>query len=684
MSTAIARAGHVVMTARAVITATAVRTAALAGLVFGLAGGSGMAPAWAQGTADSGASVADYYRELERAGLIDVDTGNKEALTRELGAAEAMLRAGAAIDAAVALYAIVESPRFAPFTDDVEYKNAEYYLAVSLATAGAYDSALGYLARVMRRGPSSLYFAPAHRRAVDIALETRDYQAVLTMLKGVDIGEPLPVEAAGERTYLGARISYQKGDLKAAEADLAALSPRSRLYSSALYLRGVIRARTGEMRGAAEAFCEIVDTPDSDTFTFVIDDRYFTIKDLARLGLGRIAHEQSEYDDAYYHYFQIPEDSDRLAEALFEAAWSMYQKRELGTARELVSDLTDAHSSSPLMPEARLLAGYIELADCSFAAAQRHYDELVAELQPVIDELERIRTSPERRTVLFARAIARQKAERAAPDQRALAPAGTPAGTILGMLRLDPAFVRLHEAVQGMQRAAGDAPHLVRQWTALGRRAAATRVGAVAADRSVEEEDAADANALLEDVRRLGDDIARARAEIARGERDKTLPGDVARAERARLAELEREVASLTARAGAAADAQAEAVDRYGTAGASLGPMLTDDLTRARALDRASRALLSSMSSEANQLAQSAIERLYRDTRRVLDKAKLGKIDAVIGQKRKLDIEVQDLAAGRWPAELHGRLWEQGLIGDDEEFWPFEGEFWADEYEGWR
>jgi hypothetical protein len=24
------------------------------------------------------------------------------------------------------------------------------------------------------------------------------------------------------------------------------------------------------------------------------------------------------------------------------------------------------------------------------------------------------------------------------------------------------------------------------------------------------------------------------------------------------------------------------------------------------------------------------------------------------------------------------------LIGDDEEFWPFEGEYWADEYEGYR
>ena len=57
----------------------------------------------------------------------------------------------------------------------------------------------------------------------------------------------------------------------------------------------------------------------------------------------------------------------------------------------------------------------------------------------------------------------------------------------------------------------------------------------------------------------------------------------------------------------------------------------------------------------------------------MLDKAKLGKVDAVIGQKRKLDIEVQDLAAGRFPEELIGRLWNASMIGDDEEYWPFAG-----------
>ena len=29
-------------------------------------------------------------------------------------------------------------------------------------------------------------------------------------------------------------------------------------------------------------------------------------------------------------------------------------------------------------------------------------------------------------------------------------------------------------------------------------------------------------------------------------------------------------------------------------------------------------------------------------------------------------------------------MWNASMIGDDEEFWPWQGEFWSDEYEGWR
>jgi len=634
------------------------------------------------GDAPAEATIGDYYQELQRLGLLDVDTGTKQALTEELAAAEKLLQSGSPIEAAVALYAIVESPRFTDFDDFVEYQNAEYSLAVALAASGAYDSALDYLVRSMERGPSRMYFAPAHRRAVDIAIETRDYAGVLDRLSKLHINEPLPTGAVGEESYLRARAAYERGDFTAAEGELVKISRKSRLYSSALYMRGVIRARRGENQAATDALCEIVDTPDDDRYTFVIDDRYFTIKDLARLGLGRIAHEDGRYDDAYYQYFQIPDDSDRLPEALFEAAWSMYQKRELPTARDLIKEFLSNFPDSPLVPEAMLLAGYIELADCEFVAAQRYFDKTVAVMQPVVNELAAIRKDRDRRAALFDKALARWRRERANREERIAHRTTTAADKVLAYLRLDPRFVRLHEAIQGMRRASGDAPHVVRAWRTLARRVRQQEVGATAAEPSAEAEDAADANALLEDVRRLRDDVDRARAELRRGLRAGTLPKDAADDERKRLSMLDSEIDLLQQQVEKAAEHADEVL--AARADPQIGHLIKMDLARARDLERVADAFSEQLVTTTDRLAVKSLDKLYADLRRVVDKARLGKIDAVIGQKRVLDIQVADLASGRFPAELQGQLWEQGLIGDDEEFWPFEGELWKDEYEGWR
>jgi TolA-binding protein len=626
--------------------------------------------------------IAQYFGQLERMGLVDIESGDKDTLKVELEAAERLLRDGDAIDAAVALYAIVETPRYEAFTDFVEYQNAEYDLGVALANAGAYGAALDAFERVLRRGPDAPYWGPAHRRTVDVALETRDHGGVLARLEHVPSKLPIPPSASGERAYLRGRAAYDAGKLDDAEQELATISKKSRLYSSALYLRGVIATRQNKLRDAAEAFCEIADTPDSDTFTFVVDDRYFTVKDLARLGLARIAHEQEEYDDAYYHYFQIPEDSTRLPDALFEASWSMYQKRELGTARDLVKEFLANFPSSPMWPEGNLLAGYIELADCRFDEAQAWYDGVVERLDPVVKELDRIRKDPDARSVLFDRALIRWRGERETGEGVQTERPTDVTEQALGLLRLDPGYVRLHDAISGMRRAAGEAPGLVKLWSGLARRVRADRVGKVTGEQSLEAEDAASAHDVAGDLDHLAEQVARARRELARARRTGTIDRDDAKEEEQRLTELAKKVDDARGRAHRAADEADEAAAEDSEA--SIRPLITADLLAARRLDKRARALLAQLEERADALAQKTIDDLYKGTKRVADKAKLGKIDAVIGQKQALDIQVQDFAQGRFPPELHGRLWDAGLIGDDEEVWPFEGEYWADEYEGWR
>ena len=630
--------------------------------------------------------ISKYFNVLESMKLVDIESGNLDTLRRELQAAERLLRDGAFTNAATALYAIVKSPRYGAFTDFVEYQNAEYDLAVALARAGAYGSSLDAIDGVLKRGPAAPYWGPAHRRAVDIAIETRDHDGVLARLEAIKSSEPIPPSAAGERAYLRGRAAYDKGKFAEAEGELVTISKKSRMYSSAIYLRGVIRARRGEYKGSAEAMCEVAATPDSDKFTFVVDDRYFTVKDLARLGLGRLAHEQGEYDDAYYHYFQIPDDSQYLPDALFEASWSMYQKRELPTSRDLVKEFLKEFPSSPLWPEASLLAGYIELADCKFTESQKWYDDLVAKLQPVVDTMDKIRKDKDLRNLLFTEAISRyrevKQTGQLAGKKVGSEAAKTAVDEVLALLRLDPKFLRLNDAVNGVHELANTSPNVVRLWQNLGTQVSEKKVGAVSAAKSLEQEQLDDANAAVQDLRRLKATIDQQRLELTRARRDGTISADGAAEEAKRLDELAKKTATAAADAERVADKAAAAVASQ--AAPTIRGMIEADIKEARRLDKAADRLAEELEVAGDKLAQNAIEKLYEDTRRVLDKAKLGKIDAVIGQKRKLDIEVQDLAAGRFPEELIGRMWNASMIGDDEEFWPWQGEFWADEYEGWR
>jgi hypothetical protein len=626
--------------------------------------------------------IAKYFQQLEAMKLIDVASGNLGTLKKELAVAEQLLRDGAFVNAAVALYAIVKSPRYNAFTEFVEMQNAEYDLGVALARAGSYGASLDALDGVLKRGPNGPYWGPAHRRAVDIALETRDHAGVLARIEAVKTSEPIPPSAAGERSYLRGRAAYDANKLADAETELATISKKSRMYSSAVYLRGVIKAKRGDYRGSAEAMCEIASTPDTDKFTFVVDDRYFTVKDLARLGLGRLAHEKAEYDDAYYHYFQIPDDSSYLPEALFEASWSMYQKRELPTSRDLVKEFLKEFPSSPLWPEASLLAGYVELADCKFDESQKWYDTLVARLQPIVNEIDKVRKDPELRKQLFAKAVTRYRETKDTGKKVGTEVALTPIDQVLALLRLDPKFIRLNDAVAGMHELANGAPVVTRSWQNLALQLDEAKVARISKEKTLEQEQLVDANATLEDLRKLARDVAAAKADMARARREGVIAREAADDELKRLDELGQKVQTAVANASRAADRAAAAATEK-TAG-GLKPMIQGDIAESRRLDRAAHALEAQLAAAGDKLAQQAIEKLYEDTRKVLDKAKLGKIDAIIGQKRKLDIEVQDLAAGRFPEELIGRMWNASMIGDDEEYWPWQGEFWADEYEGWR
>jgi hypothetical protein len=46
--------------------------------------------------------------------------------------------------------------------------------------------------------------------------------------------------------------------------------------------------------------------------------------------------------------------------------------------------------------------------------------------------------------------------------------------------------------------------------------------------------------------------------------------------------------------------------------------------------------------------------------------------------------EIELIAADKYAPRQVGKVYEHGLIGEDEEYWPPEEEVWEDEFEGWK
>ena len=153
-----------------------------------------------------------------------------------------------------------------------------------------------------------------------------------------------PADAKAEVRYLTGRTREAAGDPDPPPTRPTPTSiAHSRWWSQATYLRGLIALDAGRLKEAEDLLCKVADPKRQGRTTPVFaDQRFFAVRDLARLALGRLAHEESRFDDSRYYYYLVPRDSERLAEALYEAATSRYEKKDYDGALELLDELRRA------------------------------------------------------------------------------------------------------------------------------------------------------------------------------------------------------------------------------------------------------------------------------------------------------------------------------------------------------
>ena len=81
-------------------------------------------------------------------------------------------------------------------------------------------------------------------------------------------------------------------------------------------------------------------------------------------------------------------------------------------------------------------------------------------------------------------------------------------------------------------------------------------------------------------------------------------------------------------------------------------------------------------------LAKDALRRLDLRLSRLLRRARLGRIESVLGKKRALEVEIEAINAGYLPKDALDSLDAARYMRDNEEYWPFEGDDWPDEFVG--
>jgi hypothetical protein len=570
------------------------------------------------------------------------------------------------VDEAIARLAeIVEHPSFELVAEAEEGRAAVFRLGDALAVAGIVEPARAYLRRLLVArdawggyGSPAIWARRAARRLVDIALETGEFDAVARDLK--DVPPSAPEEVLGEIAYMSGRAQEAAGNPDAALAAYATVTQRSRFWAQATYLSALIDVEKGLYKQGEDLLCKVADPKRSATTTPVFaDEKFFAVRDLARLGLGRVAHEQGRNDDARYYYYLVPQDSDRLAEALYEAATTRYEKKDYEGAHDLLAELATLGVHNRYEDEAWVLSAWVDLARCRFADADKKLVEFLARYEPVRDGARRIAQSDA--------ATARHNAAVHAGGDAAGAEIGGVSPdvvrTIAALVRIDAAYDRVYYRGAILEREASGL------------------VNATAAIADMQR--AMVSNGGLRPATSMGPDDAE-RAHDAReamfGIEHQIADLEAAHAPASALEPLRRELAELQGRLGASPTAGSEGDTRR--AGADLPALLAADLGSAGDLARRIAAMRKTLGDTELALAKDAMHRLDLRLSRLLRRARLGRIESVLGRKRALEVEVEAIRLGYLPQDAVDSLDAAQYLEDNEEYWPFEGDDWPDEYVG--
>jgi hypothetical protein len=613
-------------------------------------------------TADTrGDAMRAYQKALDAKKLAASAPLSIQRLRDDLTGIEDKLSAGRRDEAIGDLVYLVESPRFEPFATSEEGKTALFLLGDALSSAGALQPARGYLIRLLKGDPGDTSYRRAVHSLVDAGLASDRPEVIL---KDLEVVPPsAPDELTGDVQYLRGRAAELAKKSDDALAAYAKVGEKSRFWAQATYLSGVLEVEKRDFARGEQLFCKVADPKQTPKRAAMFGgSEFFRVRDLARLGLGRVAHEQYRFDDARYYYYLVPNDSETITEALYETATTRYEAKDYDGARQALDDLKRLKLDHVYEDEAYILDSYVDLATCHFPQADKKLQAFIARYEPVRDAARRISKDGAATKALV-------DAVRAGADP-ASAGLGVPDDTsrALGsLLRVDSGYGR---AARRLSLLDHQLSGLRRSMTELDE--ASQKLSAQKGTRA--QSDAGLSASPADQVARIESQIRELSRLLREAERSVKSRPDVEL--------LSKELEALQLQARAARASLSEASSAPAVKGNDLPGLIASDRELASSLYQKSAGLRLEAEQQQLGLAADALARLDLRLSRLLRRARLGRIETVLGKKRALEVEIEALSQGLLPQTIVDSLDAQRYLLDNEEYWPFEGEDWEDEYVG--
>jgi TolA-binding protein len=294
------------------------------------------------------------------------------------------------------------------FTDIVDnhrehaaYSDALFLLADSLFRAGDYLGARTRFREVIASSADPR-FRPFVQRAlgrlIEVAIHTRDFDGIDEVFQQLSRLPPAEVEAATSyfrAKYLfnravptedvlrdpAARARIDASQLDQARVAFEAVASGSPYYPQALYFIGVIFTVREQYPQAIDAFTRVLRTE-------ATTPEHQEVAELSYLALGRLYYETDQLAQSVEAYTSVQRTSSRFDIALYELAWVHIRRGDSVRAERALEVLTLASPDSRYIPDGKLLRGNLLLRNGRLEEAERVFQEVYREFNPVRRELD--------------------------------------------------------------------------------------------------------------------------------------------------------------------------------------------------------------------------------------------------------------------------------------------------------